>query len=387
MDWLITIVWAGLVGVLTVGLLRAAVAIGKIEALADLPASGDDWPRVSVIVAACDEGLTIEAAGRSLLDIDYPALEIVMVNDRSTDETGAIIDRLAASDDRVIAVHVDELPDGWLGKLNAMQVGTEASTGDYLLYTDADVHFYDDVLRRAVRVCEDRNLGHLALLPRMHGGTFWLNAAISAFATGFLAALQPHKIGVAGTGAYAGVGAFNMVRRADFLRTKGWSFLRMEVVDDTALAMMMVEQAGARAMLGTAGQHLGLSWYESMPAMARGLEKNGFVGLGNCSIARTLAIGIGLPAASAAFVLAPLSGSLFVTGLAAATAALAVIAAVSYRRVGQPFVATLFIPVVMGFIGYVLLRSMVKTLRAGGINWRGTFYSLQALRAGKRLYL
>src|SRR6185369_2740694 len=104
----------------------------------------------SVVVPACNEARTIERALTSLLAQDYPDLEIVLVDDRSSDETGAIIEHLAASDRRISAIHVRELPAGWLGKVHALQRGLERARGELVLFTDADIHFAPGALRRAV---------------------------------------------------------------------------------------------------------------------------------------------------------------------------------------------------------------------------------------------
>ena len=108
------------------------------------------WPRLSVIVPACNEATHLESAARTILDQDYPELEVILVNDRSSDGTGALIDLLAREDARVKAIHIDKLPDGWLGKVHALQRGVERAEGEWLLFTDADVHFAPTMLRRAV---------------------------------------------------------------------------------------------------------------------------------------------------------------------------------------------------------------------------------------------
>ena len=113
----------------------------RVPVLADLPISPPRvWPRLSIVIPACNEAPAIQGAVESILAQDYPNLEIVLIDDRSTDETGVIIDRLAASDFRILRIHVTRLPDGWLGKVHALCRGAEASTGEWMLLTDADVH-------------------------------------------------------------------------------------------------------------------------------------------------------------------------------------------------------------------------------------------------------
>src|ERR1700704_2112130 len=125
-------------------------------------------PSLTIVVPARDEEAEIESALRSLLRLNYPRYEIIAVNDRSTDQTGAIMDRLAAdpaSQGRLRVIHVQELPAGWLGKVHAMWLGsqrnaqqrngaqgnaTQQTQSDWLLFTDADCVFRADSVRRAM---------------------------------------------------------------------------------------------------------------------------------------------------------------------------------------------------------------------------------------------
>ena len=87
------------------------------------------WPKVSIIVPARDEAAKIEAAMRSKLAIDYPNFELIAVDDRSQDATGPILDRLAAEDSRLRVIHLDSLPEDWLGKSHAMHVAAARAQG------------------------------------------------------------------------------------------------------------------------------------------------------------------------------------------------------------------------------------------------------------------
>ena len=109
-----------------------------------------EWPALSVLVPACNEADKIEPAALSLLAQDYPDLQIVFVNDRSDDETGAIINRLAKDQPGVTALHIEQLSPGWLGKVNALHQGLQYSQGQFVLLTDADIHFQPETLKRAM---------------------------------------------------------------------------------------------------------------------------------------------------------------------------------------------------------------------------------------------
>ena len=119
----------------------------RLPRLSQVPLDPDRaWPSVSIVVPACNEEDKVKAAMSSLLAVDYPDLAVVAVNDRSTDRTGEILESLS-SQDRLTLVHVTELPDGWLGKLNALRHGVSIARGDWLLFMDADTHLTDGALQ------------------------------------------------------------------------------------------------------------------------------------------------------------------------------------------------------------------------------------------------
>ena len=142
---------------------RWAHPLPSLDALPPDAAAAD--ARVSVIVPARDEADAIEASVRHLLAQRGVALEVIVVSDRSVDETAAIVRRLAATDPRVRVIEVSTLPEGWLGKTHALHVGSQAATGDWLLFTDADCLLHPDVVARALRVAARERVEHIALTP------------------------------------------------------------------------------------------------------------------------------------------------------------------------------------------------------------------------------
>ncbi|MGH8274132.1 MAG: glycosyltransferase [Gammaproteobacteria bacterium] len=129
-----------------------------------VPAGDDaDLPAITIVVPARNEAKTLEPAMRSLLALDYPRLTIVAVDDRSKDGTGELLERFI--DPRLQIVHVHDLPQGWLGKNYALDQGTRQSDSEWLLFTDADIHFAPDTLRRAVTAVKETGVDHLTVLP------------------------------------------------------------------------------------------------------------------------------------------------------------------------------------------------------------------------------
>lgn len=366
---------------------RAMIALGRFPSLAGpQPSEPAQWPKLSVVVAACDEESTIEGTAESLLGQDYPDLEIIIVDDRSRDGTRAVLDRVAARAPRLRVVYVDELPAGWLGKVHALHRGTEAASGEWLLYCDADVVLERDCLRRAVALASARELDHMPVLPHMPTRSTLLEATYCAFGTAYLAALRATKLAEPSSDAYAGVGAFDLVRAELLGRAGGFSELRMEVADDVGIGFL-VKSAGGRTGLALGGGALEVEWYGSVGDMACGLEKNLFGIIGHYrlwrALVRTAAFGGVSLAPIVALLMPPATGG----WIAAAVAAVVLVANswVVKRRLGQRAIGGLLEMLGVAFLCYMALRSALATLRRGGIRWRGTFYSLEELRAGQRV--
>jgi glycosyltransferase involved in cell wall biosynthesis len=346
------------------------------------------WPRLSVIIPACNEGDTLRAALESVRGQDYPDLEIVVVDDRSDDETPQIVDELAADDSRISGLHVETLPKGWLGKVNAMRVGVEHASGDLLLFTDADVHFATDALRRAVSALKAQELDHLTIMPSVVSDHLMLEAVYSTFGTLLLVTTRPHRMRDPSSDAVVGVGAFNLVRRSLYDETPGLEWIRMDVADDSALAQMLREH-GARQNVLFGTTDVNLDWYPSVGALIRGLEKNLF-GIGTrYRVLRAIMGGAALAFFASAPYLALVhpGGTL---GLAACTVALGMMVLANVIMSGKMkrgWLQILLLPVAWLVILVAFVRSTVVTLRNGGITWRGTHYPIDQLRRLQRFDL
>ena len=125
-------------------------------------------PRVSILVPARNEEEKVEQALASLMKLDYADYEVIAVNDRSTDATGAIMDRVASgSGGKLKVLHVTGLPPNWLGKPHALAQAAGMASGEWLLLTDADVVFRSDALRRAMAYVEAARPDHVFMVPTM----------------------------------------------------------------------------------------------------------------------------------------------------------------------------------------------------------------------------
>jgi glycosyltransferase involved in cell wall biosynthesis len=341
-------------------------------------------PRLSIVVAARNEETTIGAALSTLLAQDYDDFEVVIVDDRSTDATGDVIAALARHEPRLIPLTIGTLPDGWLGKVHALEVATRRATGDFILFTDADVHFAPGALRRAVAAMDRETLDHLAVIPHFVTHSWLLDSMVTAFGIIFLHTARAGRI--AEGGGFAGVGAFNLVRRDALARTPGFEWLKMEICDDVGLAYML-HLAQARARLAMSRSDIAMHWYNTVGEMIAGLEKNLFaVGAGyklhrgvSAAIALVfIALGPWLSLLQTTYSWAWVCGPLAI--LASWMMALRMRPLWNTRVLGPslPSVGLLLIAAAM-------IRSMYATLKRRGIVWRGTHYPLAALRAGRRV--
>jgi hypothetical protein len=343
---------------------------------------GTPWPRVSLIVAARDEEQAIEACTRSLLALDYPDLELISVDDRSGDSTGAILDRLAGDNPRLRVLHVRELPPGWLGKNHALHLGAAAASGELLLFTDADVEFAPDALRGAVATLEAEKLDHLALGPGMRLPGLGIAASVAYFGRQFALLQRPWRAPDPRSSAHTGVGAFNMVRAAAYRAAGGHERIALRPDDDIKLGKILKE-AGFRQELQIAPDALQVTWYATVGQFVRGLEKNVLAGLDYQGV---LAL-VGL-AALLAFELLPWV-ALVAGGPEARAAAAAVIflsvatLAAILREARAPLAAALLQPFAAMVFIYACARSILLAYARGGVYWRGTFYALGELKRNR----
>ncbi|HEY6101207.1 MAG TPA: glycosyltransferase, partial [Anaeromyxobacter sp.] len=257
-------------------------------------------PRVTAVVPCRNEAAGVEAAVSSLLAQDLPGLRVVAVDDRSTDGTGAILDRLAARDPRLEVVHVTALPPGWLGKNHACAAGARRTADEWILFTDGDVVFAPDALRRAVATAVARGLGHLTLVPRFVAPGFAERAFVTAFAALLAPSVRIWELPFAGTRAYFGAGAFNLVRRADYEAAGGHARIAMEVVDDVKLGLLLRRSGVPQGVADSAGL-VAVRWQSGFLASVLGLVKNAFA-----TVEYRLPVALAASAAGAFGAVAPL---------------------------------------------------------------------------------
>ncbi len=343
-------------------------------------------PPLSVLIPACNEAASIELTALGLLEQTYTNLQLILINDRSTDETGAIIDRLAAENEKITAIHIDVLPDGWLGKVHALHVATEQAAGEWLLYTDADVHFEPNALVELMQFAQAHEIDHLAGLPRMKPSGVLLEIAIAAFYTSSMFFVSAKRVANVDDPLAVGVGALNLVRASALKQTKGFEWLKMETIDDVGLGLMM-KRGGGRAMVARAVEQISLEWYQDITEMAGGLEKNS-PGLTKYSLVRATGLLAILPVTVFGFVCTFYLPLISLVAVWAATILFPVLFMSTFSRQSSLSRMSFFLfPVGLTMLWFIFARALLLLWSRGGVQWRGTQYGIEQLRSGQRLDL
>ena len=328
-------------------------------------------PAVSVIFAYRDEP-EIERTVRLMLLQEDVDLEVIAVDDRSRPGSG-----LKSEDPHLKKSRVDRLPAGWLGKTHALWQGYRQSRGEWLLFTDADVVFHPRAAVSAIAEAERRRLDHLTLFPRLLRRGILERAFTDAFMVNFNLYFRPWAARFGFWPDFAGIGAFNLVRRAAYERAGTHERIAFDVGDDMALGKVL-KRSGARQMAASGHLLTAVRWVDGFAGVVNSLRKNAFAGL-KYSLPFTVLATV----AQLALNLAPFVLLFFPEPRAWAAGSVAMIsvcyaAALKFDRTAllgfpaHPFSCLLFL--------YVVWVSAVTTLRDGGVTWRDTFYPLDELR-------
>lgn len=363
---------------LLAGMLRYRSRVPK---LADLPAAvpTGGWPSLAVIFAARNEAENVERAVQSLLSQDYPSLEVTAVDDRSTDATGEILDRLAAGHSSLRVVHVHELPSAWLGKNHALDLGAKSTSAEWLLFTDADVVFAQQALRKAMAFGAACGADHVVVLPEVPAEGFGEGLFLAMFVSLFSFYSPLEAVEKRESKAHLGIGAFNLVRASALAALGGFRNLSLSVDDDMRLGQAL-KAAGfqPRVLIGSGA--VSVRWQVGLAGMIRGLEKNFFA-------AAEFRLWLALLYVALFFLLgaAPHAGLLFGPWwtrilCGAGVAAMCACVQQAGRESDLRWYYGLTMPISAALIDIAMLRSIGLTLFRGGVRWRDHHYPLSELR-------
>lgn len=366
-------------------LLETALGIASVPNLLapkyDVAPAGS--PSVTVIVPARDEAAKVADCVESLLGQDYLNLRILAVDDRSSDQTGAILDELSRTHSaRLEVLHVTALPASWLGKTHAMASAARQTIAthnpDYLLFTDADIVFRADAIRRSLAQAVASKADHFVLLPTTVAKSRGEGMLLAYLQVISLWAVRPWRVADPKAKRDAvGVGAFNLVRSAVYQQLGGFDAAPMEILEDLTLGRR-VKNAGLRQRVATAPGMVSVHWAAGMFGIVKGMGKNIFAVFGFRP-----ALLLGAAAMMALSCIAPIAflaidGTRFPAVVALVSVAGLYILWSRSSRLSSGY-AALF-PVAAAVVIYAMVRSMLLTLGKGGVTWRGTFYPLAELR-------
>ena len=358
----------------------------KMKNLRHMPSNGCvRSPLVSIIVPACNEEMTLEPALRSLLRLDYPNREIIVIDDRSTDGTFELIKKLGQEFPEIRVAQVRELPTGWLGKNHALYQGAKQARGTLLLFTDADIVMEPSTLARAVAYFDGEGLDHLSLIFQNVARGGLLNAMVVDALGGLFLLLRPWNVRNRGDRAFAGIGAFNMIRTRAYWEIGGHAAFRMHPIDDIMLGKKVKQQGFIQDCL-VGVDFVRVRWYNTLGEMIHGLMKNIFA-LYSYRLTYVAGALLGI----IVMTIVPVWGLFLAQGMArtffggALLCRFAVFLQNARGVGGHPglFLWSLLTPYLTV---YIIIKAVWTTLKNKGIDWRGTHYSLEELKKEEPLF-
>lgn len=338
-------------------------------------------PTVSIVVPARNEERTIDRTVRALLAQTYAPLEVIVVDDRSSDGTGRILEAVAAENPRLVVVAGEEPPPGWLGKPWAMHEGSRRARGELLLFVDADIHYAPAAVATLVERLEKRDVAMVSLLPRfeMHG--FWETVGLTQLAIAAFTII-PVWLGNFTTfvGLGIGGGPGNLVRRSAFEEMGGYETLSNAVVDDVGMARQ-IRAHGHRTDVILGDRLASLRMYHGTQEVIDGFTKNLFPALGGSYLAAVVMLVLMLAFDFVPYLLTARGDLLAIITVALITITRVVLfARLEYRLdiavVGHPFMTLLWI--------WILARSVWMTGIRRQLHWRGRVYEKNWTRFGAK---
>jgi cellulose synthase/poly-beta-1,6-N-acetylglucosamine synthase-like glycosyltransferase len=355
-----------------------------LNQLPDLQIGSDGTPDLTVIVPACNEEASIAATLRSLLASKNIRLQIIAVDDRSTDQTGSIMEQVCVDARRQFPSHtfqvlrIRELPSGWLGKPHALATAAHLAQSGWILFTDGDVLFAPEALTVALGYALAEQADHLVVMPHWivnSPGEAAMHGAMHALTTW---TFRPWRVADPKARDFIGVGAFNLVRRSTYEAVGGFASLRMEVIEDLRFGWT-IKRAGFRQRFVLGPGLAAVRWSHGAWGVVRNLEKNLFA-LYRYKVGLTLLVCIGLLIQ----IVFPLI-ALWIGGWSRAAAIVLYVCVagiyITSRKVTRvPPLYALAYPLAVSLFLFAMLRSMILALLRRGVIWRGTLYSLRELR-------
>ncbi len=344
-----------------------------------------DPPLVSAIVPAKDEEANIEGCLQSICGLAYPRLEIVVVNDRSTDRTEEIARGLAANDSRMHVVAIDQLPPGWTGKTHALDRGAASARGQWLLFLDADTIHAPDSLAIMMEFARSQRAALVSLLPELRCETFWEQVVQPLAAITLMQSFPLHTVNRDDSPLAFANGQYILIERSAYDAVEGHRAVRANFLEDIALAKR-VKAAGLPIRVALVQKLVTCRMYASLDQLKKGWSRIFYaaqdgrpVGLVSKLLDPIVFCQSGHLALFVAVALAALGwGGVFTGWLLFLSVLHHLLMLAVFRRVysvsgSRPVFAAWF-PVANLVIDLILLRAIRMSL-SGKVSWRGTEYA------------
>lgn len=343
-------------------------------------AAATPGPLLSIVIPARNEERNIERTVRAMLAQTYSQLEVIVVDDRSTDRTGEILSDIAKEDSRLVIINGEEPPPDWLGKPWACHQGSRIARGELLLIVDADVYYKPDAIASMVAYMSAHpEIAMTTVLPEFDLVGFWEHVAmpmLAVTATMFMPTWLSNRTTIVAFGIGGGTG--NLIRRGDFDDIGGYTGLHNAVVDDVGMAQQL-RACGKRTHVVLAHDLISLRMYHGAREIIEGFTKNVFTAFGGFFAMLTL-----LPM-MIAFHFVP-----YVLALRGDTLALIVVGLITICRLIVFLPLRLRIdnalfghPPMIVIWTWIFARSMWMTGVRRKLQWRGRAYTTTWSRFGK----
>lgn len=362
-----------------VALLDAYLGFKKLDRLEEENGL-KEGPKLSIIVAARNEEMNIAKSIKSQLKQSYKNIEWILVNDRSTDKTGEVMNECKCSDSRVEVIHITDLPEGWLGKNYALYKGSRKATGELILFTDADVVFKEEAIEKAIHYFKRNQLDHLTAAPNLNGKGFWLKSFVAFFLFGFSYYKRPWQANQKHSKTGMGIGAFNLISKQAYEKFGTHEAIKMRPDDDLMLGMG-VKRKGFNQKIVTALELIDVEWYGNVREALVGLEKNTFAGLHyRWSMVLFAILGTFISQVLPFFTLFSPNWVIFWLSLGNVILLASLYTLIVKRMTTFSPVLFLAFPLTALLFIFAIIRASFLTFKRGGIVWRGTKYRLKDLK-------
>ena len=347
-------------------------------------------PLISVCIPARNEARNIRACVDGILKQDYPNLEVIVLDDRSTDPTPEILSELIAQNDKLRIISGSDLPEGWAGKPHALYQASASARGKWLCFIDADTFLQPESISSCYVKAVETQADMFTIMTFQILGSFWEKTVMPLVMTALSVGFSPRKVNDPRTKDAIANGQFIMVKRSVYDAIGGHESVKASIVEDKAISEQ-VKWNGYRLIVADGMKVAKTRMYTSLPEMWEGWTKNIYLGLRDQQGLLWLgAFGALLAFLASIFLPAwPLLGMLWYfnggtwMALGVVTESMLLWAYLIQARMMvaikldiSPWNAVT-LPLGAGVFGAMMLTSAWKVISRKGVTWKGRIYRMK----------